>query len=198
MKESVKIPPGTVIFLNGTSNSGKTSLLKSIQDIFEEPFLDLGLDKFIYMLPRRYLKQPLWNEVLGKATSSGSMGNLLVKSMHRTILEVSSQGNNVVADHVLIEPKWVQECACMFFDRPAWLVAVRCPLTVVEERERKRKNRTLGQARAQYELVHKHVVYDIEVDTADQSPQECAEHIKDAIYHQVHPKAFTTIKNRLP
>jgi chloramphenicol 3-O phosphotransferase len=59
-----KLPPGTIIFLNGTSSSGKTSLLKAIQNSFEEPLLDVGLDKFIWMLPERYLEQPLWNDVL--------------------------------------------------------------------------------------------------------------------------------------
>jgi hypothetical protein len=34
-----------IILLNGASSSGKTSLLKAIQDTFEEPFLDLGIDK---------------------------------------------------------------------------------------------------------------------------------------------------------
>jgi chloramphenicol 3-O phosphotransferase len=60
----------------------------------------------------------------------------------------------------------------LFADLPAYLVGVQCPLEVLEERERSRKNRTLGQARAQYEIIHKHVVYDKQVDTSRLSPAE--------------------------
>jgi chloramphenicol 3-O-phosphotransferase len=38
---------GTVIFLNGTSCSGKMSILRALQAILEEPYLDAGIDKFI-------------------------------------------------------------------------------------------------------------------------------------------------------
>ena len=37
--------PGTIILLNGASSSGKTSILKALQDILEEPYVDAGLDK---------------------------------------------------------------------------------------------------------------------------------------------------------
>lgn len=188
MKNQNKLPPGTIIFLNGTSSAGKTSLLKAIQNVFEEPFLDAGLDKFIWMLPERYLEQPLWNDLLGKASSAGQAGHQLVKTMHQAILAISILGTHAVADHVLVEPKWVREIAKLFYDRPAWLVGVHCPLEVAEEREKSRRNRTLGQARAQYEIVHKHGIYDIEVDTSQMNPEECAESIKNHIFS--HPKPY--------
>jgi len=56
-----------IIFLNGTSSSGKSTLIKGLQAALDEPFLELGLDKFIWMLPKRYLNQPLWDEILGQA-----------------------------------------------------------------------------------------------------------------------------------
>jgi chloramphenicol 3-O-phosphotransferase len=39
--------PGMIILLNGASSSGKTSILKDLQDILEEPYVDAGLDKFL-------------------------------------------------------------------------------------------------------------------------------------------------------
>ena len=56
---------GTIIFLNGTSSSGKTTILQALQDSLDEPFLDMGIDRFIRMLPKRYLNRPLWDDVLG-------------------------------------------------------------------------------------------------------------------------------------
>jgi len=36
-----------IIYLNGPSSSGKTTLAKALQDVFEEPFLHVGIDKII-------------------------------------------------------------------------------------------------------------------------------------------------------
>ncbi len=46
---------GTVIFLNGTSSSGKTSISLELQQILDEPYLHISVDKFLYMLPVDYL-----------------------------------------------------------------------------------------------------------------------------------------------
>jgi len=69
---------GKIIFINGTSSSGKSLLIKGLQDSLSEPCLEMGLDKTIWMLPKRYLNQPLWNEVLGKANAAGELGHQLV------------------------------------------------------------------------------------------------------------------------
>ena len=79
----------TIIFINGTSSSGKTSLLKLLQKKLPEPYLDMGIDKFIWMLPSRYLDRPLWDEVLGKALHSGPVGLTLFSGMHHAIAAAS-------------------------------------------------------------------------------------------------------------
>lgn len=186
---------GTILVLNGTSSSGKTSLLKALQDLLDEPFLDAGIDKFIWMMPERYLERPLWDDVLGKATQAGKAGELLFSGMHRAIAALSRSGNNVLADHVLVEPTWVRDCAELFADLPAYLIGVRCPLEVVEQRERDRRSRTLGQARAQYGLVHAHGVYDMEVDTSCGSPEDCAQEIKVFLSGNPEPRAFRLMRH---
>ena len=184
------LQPGKIILLNGTSSSGKTSVLRAVQASFSEPYLDLGIDKFIWAMPERYLDRLLWDDVLGLATQAGGTGHRLFGAMHHAIAAAARQGMNVVADHVLVEPRWVVECAALFHDLPAWLVAIRCPLDVLEARERARKNRTLGQARAQFDLVHAHAVYDLEVDTSLMSPEECAHATKGCLESGAPPTAF--------
>ncbi|NIP51373.1 chloramphenicol phosphotransferase, partial [candidate division KSB1 bacterium] len=61
------------------------------------------------------------------------------------------------------------ECARLFHGLPAYLIGIKCPLEVLEQRERDRKDRTLGQARAQFGLVHSLVNYDYQVDTSIQT-----------------------------
>jgi chloramphenicol 3-O phosphotransferase len=185
---------GKIIVLNGTSSSGKTSVLRALQEVLDEPYLDAGIDKFLWMLPKRYLEPPLWGDVLGLADRAGPLGHTLMSGMHRAIAELSRAGLNVVADHVLVDPCWLRECAALFADLPAYLVGIRCPLEVVEERERARRDRTWGQARAQFGLVHAHGIYDLEVDTSLSSPQECALQIRAGLEGGTPPMAFRRLR----
>jgi len=168
------VQPGKIILLNGASSAGKTTLLKCLQNQLSESYLDAGMDKFIWMLPERYLERPLWDDVLGLATEAGQMGHRLFSAMHRVIATLSQAGINVLADHVLVERLWVRECADLLGDLPAYVVGVRCPLEVLLERERSRKNRTLGQAVAQFPIVHAYCAYDCEVDTSRYNAEACA------------------------
>jgi chloramphenicol 3-O phosphotransferase len=186
---------GKIIILNGTSSSGKTSIVKALQDMLDQPYLDSGLDRFLWMLPKRYLERPLWDDVLGLASRAGKMGHRLVSGMHRSILALSKAGNNVIADHVIVEPSWLEACIDLFGELQAYLVGVRCPLEVLEERERSRRDRTLGQAKLQFELIHVHDLYDVEVDTSISSPEECALQIIERI--QEPPTAFRILKEKM-
>ncbi len=184
------IAPGTILILNGASSSGKTSLLRALQTLLEEPFLDAGIDKFIWMLPKRYLDRPLWDEVLGRNVRAGPAGHRLFSGMHHAIAALSRAGNHVLADHVLVEPRWVAECAALFAPLPAYLIGLRCPLDVLEQREKQRKDRTWGQAREQFEVVHAHVVYDLEVDTSLHGPEECAQQVRAMLEAGKPPQAL--------
>jgi chloramphenicol 3-O phosphotransferase len=183
---------GTIIIINGTSSSGKTSIVRALQDLLEAPYLEAGIDKFIFMMPERYLDRPLWDDVLGLADHAGAAGHALVSGMHQAIAALSRAGVNVIADHVLVEPAWAQECARLFADLPAYLVGVQCPLDVLEQRERSRKNRTLGQAKAQYGVIHRYAAYDLEVDTSVLDPQECARQIQARLGQP--PQAFQRMR----
>lgn len=188
---------GTLIMLNGTSSSGKSTLLGLLQARLEEPYLNAGIDKFIWMLPSRYLDRPLWDEVLGLATEAGPQGHALFSGMHQAVAALLQTGNNVVADHVLVEPRWVRECAALFAELPAYLVGLHCPLEVLEARELQRRDRTLGQARAQYELVHAHALYDLEIDTSRSDPESAAQTIIDFIHSGTPPQAFRRLREQV-
>lgn len=187
---------GTIILLNGASSSGKTSIVKALQATLDEPYLDAGLDKFLWMLPERYLDRPLWDDVLGLADRAGPIGHKLVAGMHQAMAALSIAGNNVIADHVLVEPDWLRQCIDLLSPLPAFFVGVRCPLAVLEQRERERSNRTWGQARAQVDRVHAHGIYDLEVDTSIFSPEDCAQQIKVRLDSGNPPDAFKRLKHR--
>jgi chloramphenicol 3-O phosphotransferase len=184
---------GRIIVLNGTSSSGKSTLAKALQAALPDPALVIGIDTFVFALPKRYLDQPLWSEVFryvrdGDATDgpfrieTGPLGQELVSGMHRSVAALAAAGLDVIVDHVLLEAAWLQECRRLWADLEWWLVGVQCPLAVIEERERDRRDRTLGQAAAQFAVVHAHdCAYDVEVDTSEQSPEDAAARIVAAL-----------------
>jgi chloramphenicol 3-O phosphotransferase len=136
----------------------------------------------------------LWDDVLGLASEAGAMGHRLAHGMHRSIAGLSQCGLNVLADHVLVEPGWVDDCAQAFAGLPAHLIGIRCPLDVLEQRERDRRDRTLGQARLQFERAHANGVYDFEVDTSIASVEECARRIADYLNSGAEPLAFEQLR----
>lgn len=111
--------------------------------------------------------------------------------MHHAIAAAARQGNNVIADHVLIDPAWVAECARPFARMPAYLIGIRCPIEIIEQRELRRTNRIPGQARAQFELVHRYAKYDLELDTSLLTPDECAQQLIARLHFA--PVAFKTL-----
>jgi len=185
----------TIIIINGTSSSGKSSLLKALQRVLPEPFLDMGIDRFIWMLPSRYLDRPLWDEVLGKAAHAGPLGLVLFSGMHHAIAAAAKRGLSVVADHVLVEKDWVAESARLFTERNAYLIGLHCPLEVLEQREKDRKDRTLGQARAQFDVIHKYTIYDLELDTSKLSTDECVAQIIERL--KTPALAFKKLKSQM-
>src|SRR5512140_2723619 len=182
---------GTIILINGTSSSGKSSIIRVLQERLKPPYLEMGVDRFIFMLPKRYLNRPLWDDVLGSADRAGVTGHLLFSGMHHAIAAAAHAGLNILADHVFVEKQWVDECARLFAGLPAYLIGVQCPLEVLEQRERSREDRTLGQARLQFPLIHQYATYDLEVDTSLLSPDQCADRIIARL--QSPPGAFSRL-----
>lgn len=202
------MPHGTIIILNGTSSAGKSTIAKILQDMLVEPYLHIGIDTFVFALPRRYLNPPFWYEIYeyiwpeagsteGLAIRAGVRGHQLMSAMHNAIAGMARSGFNVIVDHVLLDQQWLKECAELFADYTALFVGVRCPLEVVEQRERNRRDRTLGQARAQYDVVHAHAIYDVEVDTALLSPEECAQRIRQHLHDGQPPNALRQLRTHL-
>jgi chloramphenicol 3-O phosphotransferase len=75
-------------------------------------------------------------------------------------------------------------------------VGVRCALLVTEEREWARGDRPPGLARTFAPLVHTHGCYDLEIDSAADTPVGCAAQIA-AFLAAGHPRtAFATLAAR--
>jgi chloramphenicol 3-O phosphotransferase len=74
-------------------------------------------------------------------------------------------------------------------------VGIRCPLAVAARREQARGDRTPGMARAQYDLVHAHDIYDLEIDTSTCTPREAALLIEHRLENGPVPTTFRQLRS---
>lgn len=179
-----------IILLNGASSAGKTTLAKALQDALPTPYLVIGIDTMVFALPHRYLNDPAhWQEVYRYHYEDGQItgittepyGDRLVRGMHRAVAALAGSGLDVIVDHVLSEPSWRTDIDQAWAGLDVLRVGVLCPLHVAEERERARRSRTLGWARAHADVVHKNIHYDVTVDTSLAGPADCAKVIAAAL-----------------
>jgi chloramphenicol 3-O phosphotransferase len=202
---------GNVIVLNGPSVAGKTSIQKKLQELFEEPYMAMGIDSILVgMLPTRYFMgaPPDGEQVLYGVPSTdesgsplftlrfGPKGQRVIAGMHHAIAAFAEQGNNVIVDYILYEREWLPDFANALRSVNAYFVGVRIPLDTLEERERQRATSPRGHARSHYATVHAHGLYDVEVDTSRASPEECAARIHEYVRTHPKPTAFAQLRER--
>ncbi|MFJ3640136.1 chloramphenicol phosphotransferase CPT family protein [Streptomyces sp. NPDC090108] len=181
-------PGGLIIFLNGTSSSGKSSIARELVRVLEEPCFHMPVDAFHAMRSGPEMPPDQLSVVLRRTW----MG------FHRAVAGMAAAGNTVVVDHVLSEPWRLDDCLALFVPQDVVLVGVRCPLEELERREQARGDRPAGLAARQFERVHAHGIYDVECDTGSSSPLECAREIKDFLRSRTAPTAFERMKDESP
>ena len=111
----------------------------------------------------------------------GESGHRLIHGMHRALTALALAGNDLIVEHVLLYDEWKRDLVEALKGVPVYLVAVYCPIEVLEERERRRGDAVVGQARAHYEAVHTKLDYDIKIDTSRAEPRATAEIIAKAL-----------------
>ncbi len=183
---------GTIILLNGSSSSGKTTLARALQQVLDEPYQHIALDQFRDGLPDRLRGMNAPPGTSGAAGLNvvpamqdgepvthicfGSTGNRVKRAMRRCVAALAEEAVNVVVDDLLLARADLEDYARVLSPFPCYLIAVRAPLTVLNEREQARGGRFPGTARSHYRSVHDHGAgYDLEIDTAVHSPTAAAQ-----------------------
>lgn len=200
---------GTVLFVNGASSSGKTSLCRALQAIWPGPLAMVGVDTLISMLPLAYTGfgeraaegYPFQTETDAEGrrltrARTGPAGRILNRRMAEFVAGVAADGLDVVVDHVVLEPKDFEDFAAVLDPAHSWLIGVRCDLEVLEAREKARGDRTLDLAREQAERVHAgRWRYDLELDSARAQPPALARTVLEFVAGRA-PAAFVQARGR--
>lgn len=165
-----------IVYLNGPSSSGKTTLAKALQNAFEEPFLHVGIDKIIGWMPEKINDWTGGEAPLGYSwkASVDTSGNLIQelqtgpyaqkirKPLQEVVLALAKMGHCIVIDDVSFGKQELNEWKEILKDFRVLLVGVNAPLPILEQREKERGNRIVGSARGQFFKVHVDTVYDLE------------------------------------
>ncbi len=192
---------GTILVLNGPSAVGKSSIQKALQRKSHTHFLRIGIDTFFdalieepdlstfeqdkkfeqYTQLGEYIRGvELQHDENGNTVvplTIGPAGDRIIHGMHRAIAAYASCGNNVIVDYIQYKTAWGDDLQHVLKDFDVYYVRVHAPIDIIEERERARSTSPIGHARSHYGVVHTGLSYDLELDTSQLTPEECAEKI---------------------
>ena len=151
--------PGRLIFLNGASSSGKSTIATALQATLEEPFWHISIDHFreagILPLDRIRSGEFAWDLMRPK----------FFEGFHRCIPELAAAGNNLIVEHIVETQEWMSLLKKLLKPFDVFYVGLHCPLAELLRREGARTDKTRPEAGADFEIVHRYMQYDLELDS---------------------------------
>ena len=159
---------GRIIFLNGVTSAGKTSIVEALQEREDVFFYVVANDLFQEMVGEKYLQENYWKYL-----------SEVIIMMYHTAKLYSDMGKNVLIDGILVEREEIkphyQQLLEIMKDNPLDIVEVYCPLEICRQRNIIRGDRYETQSQEQHDLMAENIRYSLRVDTSVYSPSECAE-----------------------
>ncbi|MET9578833.1 chloramphenicol phosphotransferase CPT [Streptomyces massasporeus] len=165
-----------VIVLNGGSSSGKSGIVRCLQQVLPDPWLAFGVDSFVEALPAKL--QGSEGGITFTADGGVSVGaefRALDAAWTEGIAAMARSGAGIIVDDVFLggpasRQRWEKALSGLTV---LW-VGVRCDSAVAAGREIARGDRVGGMAASQARVVHEGMSYDVEVDTTHTESLECA------------------------
>lgn len=146
--------PGKILMINGTSSSGKTTLVEALRYALGEPFCYYAADQLAGAGFRSRIDY----------TSPPSERQRFFDGFHRSIAAFAESGNNLIVEHIVEEQEWADQLTALLAPFDVFWIGVHAPIAELERRESKRQDRAVGEAR--YHLkTHQFVRYDLEIDS---------------------------------
>jgi len=178
--------PGKIIFVNGASSSGKSTLCRALQATLDEPFWHFSIDHLsdTKVLPMQRVKSGDF--------SWPDMRPAFFDGFHRCLPALAGAGNNLIVEHIIETPDWMDRLACLLSPFDTFLVRVHCPLAELERRELERGDRRIGEARQDYETIYAFGDCDIEIDST-QSLEKNLDAVIAAWKTRTRPGAFERV-----
>lgn len=178
--------PYQIIYLNGPTSSGKTTIARALQNKLSEPFLVIGIDQILYMMRDQLndwhtnTQAPgfSWIPVKGADGSTlyklhvGPFGQRMCQAFKDIVVTLAKSGHYIIVDDVSFGKEQVDEWRKALAPFKVLWIGITAPIDVLEKRERERGDRKIGSTRWQAEHVHEGVEYDFMINTAEKSLDE--------------------------
>ena len=195
-----------IIYLNGPSSSGKTTLAKALQQALEPPFLHVGIDKIIGWMPEKVNNWTGGTSHLGYSWKEdkdhlglpiqelqiGPFARKIGETFQEVILTLAREGHYIIIDDVSFGKDQVDAWKDLLKEFSVLWVGIKSPLPVLEQREKERGNRIIGSARGQFYKVHADTSYDLEIDTHHNSIDEAVSRIQSLVSFSHAPAAHVS------
>jgi chloramphenicol 3-O phosphotransferase len=167
--------PTQVIVLNGGSSAGKSGIVRCLQAILPDPWLATGVDRLIEAMPAAMRSPESIDFAADGTVIIGPAFDRLQAAWMAGVAATAVAGARIIIDDVFLggagsQRRWRAVLGGLDV---VW-VGVRCDAEVAAGREVARGDRVPGMAVAQAEVVHRGVVYDLEVDTTHTESIACA------------------------
>ncbi|MFP4977396.1 chloramphenicol phosphotransferase CPT family protein [Paenibacillus sp. CN-4] len=190
---------GLIVLLNGTSSSGKTSISTELVNQKEILFHHLSIDDFFHNF-NEFIDKKFPNIEPTRKVDDHVVAQIIfdpiVSMFYSTVKLFSEMGLNVIVDTVIENDKWFNECLDVFSGQPTLFIGVICSKEELIRREQIRGDRQIGLASSQFDKVYCFNEYDIEVNTEESNPTECAEKILSFIKSDQDYSAFKKLSKR--
>ena len=168
---------GRIIFLNGVTSAGKTSIVEALQERDDVFFYVVANDLFQEMVGDKYLRENYLKYL-----------SEVIIMMYHTAKLYSDMGKNVLIDGILVEREEIKhhygQMLEILKDNPLDVVEVYCPLEICRQRNIIRGDRYETQSEEQHQLMARNIRYSVRVDTSKNSSAECAEMIVRELFYK--------------
>lgn len=180
-----------IIFLNGASGAGKTSICKALQDMLPTAYLHIGIDQFIEMMPDKLNdftgESPqdgfYWKSVTlddgspAFKITAGEYGKKINDAYRQSAANLAGMGLSLIIDDITNGNEELQFWKILLKPYNVIYVGVYCDVDILQMREKQRGDRKIGTAIEQNQRVHRDIDYDFCVDSTNMSAQQCAQKI---------------------
>ncbi|WP_420113872.1 phosphotransferase-like protein [Pseudactinotalea sp.] len=177
---------GHVVILNGPPRSGKSSIAAAVQSSVEGTWIHLGVDSSVAATPA-HLHPGIGLRPGGERPDLEPLVSTLTEALYGAVAVHARLGLDVVVDavhhHDYATPLDTFAIAQQQLRGvPTLVVGVRCPLEVIRERRRATwggagyvaSAHTPDPVQRWQHAVEEAVRSDLELDTSEQTPSECA------------------------
>lgn len=163
-----------IIYLNGTSSSGKSSIAYKLQEAIKEPVFYFSIDTLFYTLSKKTIEA-----IEGKRKLEVDINfDNIFKGYFDCAAALANANNYIICDCPIY-----MESQNNFFNeafsniKNKFIVGIDCNLEELKKRELNRGDRRIGLAENQLKTIHTFLNYNLKVNSSELLPEQISQKI---------------------